>query len=75
MDSLKLMRNLSEKDTGKVDFGENFEKKSEANSSFVNKSTDKSEDERYRSVKDKYESRLDLLRKDLKAKQSRINEL
>lgn len=48
------MRNLSERDTGKFE----YEKKSEANSSFVNKSTEKSEDERYRSVKDKYESRL-----------------
>lgn len=58
VDSLKLVRNLSERDTGQVEGLEKLEKKSEANSSFINKSTDKSEDERYRSVKDKYESRL-----------------
>ena len=48
--------------------------KSEGGNSFVNRSTDRSEEDKHRN-EEKYKSKLEVLRKDLKVKQTRINEL
>ena len=39
----------------------------------INRSTDKSDEDRHRTIEEKYKGKLEVLRKDLKVKQTRIN--
>lgn len=54
---------------------ERVDRNSENGSLLNNRSSDRSEEEKYRGVEEKYKHKLQALRKEIKSKQTKINEL